>query len=67
MIKIKKMNRPLMFMNNNLIVEQLKTAVWEKYKEIRACDFQGWYEGLSPIEKTAWDVKFDEIQENERN
>ena len=61
------MNRPLMFMNNNLIVEQLKTSVWEKYKEIRACDFQGWYEGLSPIEKTAWDVKFDEIQENERN
>jgi len=61
------MNRPLMFMNNNLIVEQLKTSVWEKYQEVRACDFQGWYKGLSPIEQAAWDVKFDETQENERN
>ena len=52
-----------MFMNNNFILEQLKTAVWNKYKEVKNCDFQGWYEGLSPIEKTAWDVKFDEIQE----
>ena len=58
------MNRPLMFINNNLIVEQLKTEVWEKYKEVEACDFQGWYEGLSPIEQTAWEVKFDEKQEN---
>ena len=60
------MNKPLMFMNNNSTVEQLKTAVWEKYKEVVACDFQGWYEGLSPIEQTAWDVKFDEKQENGR-
>ena len=60
------MNRALMFINNNLIVEQLKTEVWEKYKEVAACDFQGWYEGLSPIEQTAWDVKFDEKQENGR-
>ena len=60
------MNRPLIFMNNNVIVEQLKTLVWEKYKEVRACDFQGWYKGLSPIEQAAWDVKFDEIQENGR-
>jgi len=64
---MKKMNRPLMFMNNNLIVEQLKTSVWEKYKEVKAGDFPGWYEGLSPIEQTAWNVKFNEIQENERN
>jgi hypothetical protein len=54
-------------MNNNLIVEQLKTSVWEKYKEVKAGDFPGWYEGLSPIEQTAWNVKFNEIQENERN
>tara|TARA_R110002020_G_scaffold310302_1_gene526092 strand:- start:505 stop:678 length:174 start_codon:yes stop_codon:yes gene_type:complete len=53
-------------MNNNLIVEQLKSSVWEKYKEVRACDFQGWYKMLSPIEQAAWDVKFDEIEENER-
>ncbi len=45
------MNRPLMFTNNDFIVEQLKTEVWKKYKEVRNCDFQGWYEGLSPIEK----------------
>ena len=56
-----KINRPLMFMNNNVIVEQLKTVVWENYKEIRACDFQGWYEGLNQIEKAAFNVKFDEI------
>ena len=59
---MKKMIRPLMFMNNNLIVEQLKTAIWEEYKEVKNCDFQGWYKGLSPIEKAAWDVKFDEIE-----
>jgi len=58
------MNRPLMFMNNNVIVEQLKTAVWEKYKEVKNCDFQGWYANLSPVEKAAWNSKFDE--ENER-
>ena len=55
------MNRPLMFINNNLIVEQLKDRVWGNYQKIRNCDFQGWYKGLSPIEQAAWDVKFDEI------
>ena len=60
------MNRPLMIINNNVIVEQLKQRVWEDYKKVRNCDFQGWIEGLSPVEKTAWEVKFDEIQENER-
>jgi len=59
------MNKPLMFINNNLIVEQLKTSVWEKYKEVKNGDFQLWYEGLSPIEQTAWTVKFNEIQDNE--
>ena len=58
------MNRPLMFMNNTLIIEQLKAVVWENYKEIRACDFQGWYEGLNQIEKAAFNVKFDELQQN---
>tara|TARA_R110000796_G_scaffold157757_1_gene274487 strand:+ start:172 stop:363 length:192 start_codon:yes stop_codon:yes gene_type:complete len=61
-----KMNRPLMLINNDSIVEQLKTAVWENYKEVKNCDFQGWYEGLSPIEQIAWDVKFEEKQENDR-
>ena len=61
------MNRPLMFINNNVIVEQLKERVWEDYKKVPNCNFQGWFEGLSPVEKTAWEVKFDEIQEkNER-
>ena len=55
------MNRPLMFMNNNFIVEQLKARVWESYKKIKSCDFSNWYKGLSPIEKSAWDVKFDEL------
>ena len=31
---------------------------------VKNCDFQGWYEGLSPIEKAAWDMKFDEVQDN---
>jgi len=60
------MNKPLMFINNDSIIEQLKTTVWENYKEVKNCDFQGWYEGLSPIEQTAWDVKFEEKQENGR-
>jgi hypothetical protein len=50
-----------MFMNNNFIVEQLKTRVWESYKKIKSGDFSNWYKGLSPIEKSAWDVKFDEL------
>tara|TARA_R110000824_G_scaffold59358_1_gene159448 strand:- start:593 stop:772 length:180 start_codon:yes stop_codon:yes gene_type:complete len=54
------MNRPLMFMNNNVLIEQLKNRVWEDYKEVKNCDFQGWYAGLSPIEKAAWKEKFDE-------
>ena len=58
------MNKPLMFMNNIDLIESLKARVWEKYKTVKACDFQGWYEGLSPIEKAAWDVKFDEVQDN---
>ena len=53
-----------MFMNNNDLIESLKSRIWEEYLTVKACDFQGWYEGLSPIEKAAWDVKFDEIQDN---
>ena len=55
-----------MFMNNNLIIEQLKGRIWDDYQKIRNCDFQGWYRGLSPIEKAAWDVKFDEINSKKR-
>jgi hypothetical protein len=53
-----------MFVNNMDLIESLKSRVWEEYKTIKNCDFQGWYEGLSPIEKVAWDVKFDEVQDN---
>ena len=60
------MNRPLMFINNNIIVEQLKERIWEDYKKVRSCDFQGWLEGLSPVEKVAWETKFDEINEKKR-
>ena len=51
------MNKPLMFINNNFIVEQLKTAVWEDYKEVRSCDFKGWYNNLTPVEQAAWNSK----------
>ena len=37
---------------------------YEKYKEVKNCDFQGCYANLSPVEKAAWNAKFDE--ENER-
>ena len=53
-----------MFINNIDLIESLKSRIWEKYLTVKACDFQGWYEGLSPIEKAAWDVKFDEVQDN---
>ena len=54
-----------LFIRNNIdLVESLKTRIWEEYMTIRACDFPGWYEGLSPIEKAAWDMKFDEVQDN---
>ena len=58
------MSRPLMFINNIDLIESLKSRIWEEYMTIKNCDFQGWYEGLSPIEKAAWDVKFDEVQDN---
>ena len=58
------MSKPLMFINNMDLIESLKSRVWEEYRTIKNCDFQGWYEGLSPIEKAAWDVKFDEVQDN---
>ena len=58
------MSKPLMFINNIDLIESLKSRIWEKYLTVKNCDFQGWYEGLSPIEKAAWDVKFDEVQDN---
>lgn len=54
-----------MFINNNSIVEQLKSRVWENYQTVAKCDVQGWLEGLSPVERVAWDTKFDEI--NKKN
>ena len=63
-IEVKKLENEVL---KTAIVEQLKERVWEDYKKVPNCDFQGWFEGLSPVEKTAWEVKFDEIQEkNER-
>tara|TARA_R110001583_G_scaffold162647_1_gene314894 strand:- start:5103 stop:5279 length:177 start_codon:yes stop_codon:yes gene_type:complete len=58
------MNRPLMFINNMDLIEGLKTRIWQEYLTIKNCDFQGWLEGLSPIEKVAWEVKFDEVQDS---
>ena len=58
------MNKSLMFMNNVVLIESLKARIWEKYKVVKNCDFLGWYEGLSPIEIAAWDMKFDEVQDN---
>ena len=59
------MNEPLMFINNDVVIEQLKTSGWNKYIKIKNKNFQDWFEGLSPIEKVAWQVKFNEVQENE--
>tara|TARA_R110002012_G_scaffold275038_1_gene461525 strand:+ start:233 stop:409 length:177 start_codon:yes stop_codon:yes gene_type:complete len=58
------MSKPLMFINNMDLIESLKSRIWEEYMTIRNCDFQGWYEGLSPIEKAAWKMKFDEVQDD---
>ena len=55
------MNRPLMFMNNAHIMEQLKSRIWETYKTIKSGNFQQWFDGLSPIEQAAWKVKFEEV------
>ena len=48
-------------MDNKLIMEKLKELVWENYMGIKSCDFKGWYDGLTPIERAAWNVKFDEL------
>lgn len=48
-------------MNNSVLIEEIKTVVWENYKKIKSCDFKGWYDGLNPIERAAWNVKFDEL------
>tara|TARA_R100001594_G_C3930022_1_gene237930 strand:+ start:142 stop:315 length:174 start_codon:yes stop_codon:yes gene_type:complete len=57
------MNKPLMFTNNTHLMEQLKARVWQTYKTIKAGDFQEWYDGLSPIEQSAWKVKFEEVND----
>ena len=44
-------------------MEQLKTNIWKVYGNTKAGDWHDWYEGLSPIEQTAWKEKFDEVQE----
>ena len=36
---------------------------YDKYGNTKAGDWHDWYEGLSPIEQTAWKEKFDEVQE----
>ena len=48
-------------MNNSLIIEKLKELVWENYRGIKSGDFKGWYDGLNPVERAAWNVKFDEL------
>mgnify|MGYP001324826006 CR=1 FL=1 len=44
------------------LIEKIKNRIWDEYKTVRACDFHGWYEGLSPVEKAAWDMAFDDSQ-----
>ena len=58
------MNRPLMFINNNVVVEKLQDRVWEDYKKIKGGDFRSWYDGLSPVEQAAWNVRFNEVSRN---
>ena len=48
-------------MDKNLLIERLKSVVWEDYKKIKSCDFKGWYDGLSRIERSAFKTKFDEL------
>tara|TARA_Y100000310_G_scaffold328681_1_gene397208 strand:+ start:981 stop:1154 length:174 start_codon:yes stop_codon:yes gene_type:complete len=56
------MNRPLMFINNsNILVEKLKEEVWTKYKEVKGGDFPIWYKELNPVERAAFNVKFEDL------
>ena len=50
-------------MTNEELMEQLKTNIWNKYKDTKAGEWHDWYEGMSPIEQAAWKEKFDEVQE----
>ena len=56
------MNRPLMFINNsNILVEKLKEEVWTKYKEVKGGDFPRWHKELNPVERAAFNVKFEDL------
>jgi len=51
-----------MFINNgDILIEQLKTVVWENYKEIKSGDFKDWYGRLNQIEKSVFNNKFEEL------
>jgi len=43
-------------------MEEIKNRVWEKYMTIKGGDFQEWYEGLSPVEQSAWKERFNKGQ-----
>ena len=49
-------------MVNRKLIEQLKDNVWNTYMNTTAGVWRDLYEGLSPIEQTAWKEKFDEVQ-----
>jgi hypothetical protein len=43
-------------------MKKVGKRIWEDYMNVRGGDFPNWYEGLSPIEKKAWKIKFDSVQ-----
>jgi hypothetical protein len=56
------MNRPLMFINNStILVEKLKEEVWLKYKTVKNGEFQKWYKDLNPVERAAFNDKFEDL------
>ena len=78
MTESKKLNKKYPYMEvgdrmemalSNILKKKQKTSVqkiiekiWENYMNVKGGDFLNWYEGLSPIEKKAFKIKFDSKQ-----
>lgn len=43
-------------------MQKIIEKIWENYMNVKGGDFLNWYEGLSPIEKKAFKIKFDSKQ-----
>jgi len=43
-------------------MQKIGERVWKNYMNVKGGDFINWSEGLSPIEKKAWEMKFSEVQ-----